>query len=406
VVCAVIFVRRLIILIGCLSPIWAKAQIDPVQRELIQLGYNVAMQGHAPLAAYAFYYLNLPGFLHTNLTLRLAVAPTYMDSELGISRILDEHTDLGIGLAGGGFADNYAEIQQGKYLPPQSFSGHGGEMSLSLYHLFNPGAQIPLNGMLRGIAHYSTYSRDDETDPDFDIANDHTTFSIRTGLRWGGREPTLFPSLAMELSLWYEGFFRTDDGTYGFDDRTLEPHSHLFWGQALIAYTLPEWQHTIYLSLTGGTSTHADRFSTYRLGALLPLVSEFPLSLPGYYYQEISAKDFGLLGLNYIVPLDEQQRWNFNGTLTTAGVNYLEGLEQSGVWHSGVGAGILYKTQSLKVMLGYAYGVDAIRSHGRGAHSIGLLMQLDWAQAFEAIFDPQSPSRWRGFQKVLGLFGT
>ena len=134
-------------------------------------------------------------------------------------------------------------------------------------------------------------------------------------MRWGGREPTLFPSLAMELSAWYEGIFRTESGTYGFNDRKLEPRSHLFWGEALLAYTLPDWKHSIYLSLTAGSSVDPDRLSTYRLGALLPLVSEFPLSLPGYYYQEISAKSFGLFGVNYIIPLDEKQRWNFNGTL-------------------------------------------------------------------------------------------
>ena len=382
------------------------AQIDPVRRELIQVGYNGALQGHAPLSAYAFYYLNQPDFFNTNLTLRLALAPTYLDSELGIGHVFEKNTDIGIGVAGGGFADNYAEIRRGSFLKSESFSGYGGELSLSLYHLFNPGAQIPLNGMLRGIAHYSTYSPDDETAQDFDVPTDHCTFSVRTGLRWGGREPILFPSLAMELSVWYEGFFRTEQETYGFSDRKLEPSSHLFWGVALLAYTLPEWKHSIYVSLTAGSSVDADRFSAYRLGALLPLVSEFPLSLPGYYYQEISAKDFGLLGLNYIVPLDEKQRWNFNGTLTTAVVNYLDGLEQPGKSHTGVGVGILYKTQSLKVMVGYAYGVDAIRSDGRGAHSIGVLMQVDWAQAYETLFNPESPGRWRGLQRVLGMFGN
>ena len=58
-------------------------------------------QLNAPLAGYAFYYRNQPNFLHTNLTLRLAVAPTYLDSELGFSHLLGEHTDLGVGIAGG-----------------------------------------------------------------------------------------------------------------------------------------------------------------------------------------------------------------------------------------------------------------------------------------------------------------
>src|SRR5437764_14714350 len=85
-----------------------QAQIDPSKRELIQLGYNLPLEGSGPINAYAFYYLNLPQFVHTNLTLRLAVAPVYMDSELGFARALGEYTDLGVGLAGGGFADTYS----------------------------------------------------------------------------------------------------------------------------------------------------------------------------------------------------------------------------------------------------------------------------------------------------------
>jgi hypothetical protein len=390
-----------------LAPLLARAQIDPVKRQLLQLGYNAALQGHAPQSVYAFYYQNQPEFLRTNLTLRLAVAPTYLDSELGISHAIGQQTDLGIGVAGGGFADNYAEVRKGTYLPDESFTGYGGGFSLSVYHLFNPDQQIPLNGVVRGIARYSTYERDDATESTFQLPPDHGTFSARTGLRWGGREPTLYPSLAMELSIWYEGQFRSQSGTYGLtNDRKLEPQSHLFWGEALLAYTMPESKHSFYVSLTAGTSVDADRLSAYRLGALLPLVSEFPLSLPGYYYEEITATDFVLLGGNYMLPLDRKQRWNLNATATTAVVRYLQGLEQPGSWHTGLGAGVLYKTPSWKVMVGYGYGVDAIRSGGRGAHSIGLLMQLDWGQAKEALFNPGEPNRWRGLQKIMGLFGN
>lgn len=393
------------VLPGCFITSTAFSQIDPIPRELIQLGYNAAFEGHAPLAAYAFYYRNQPDFFRTNLTLRLAVAPVYLDSELGIAHALGENTDLGIGLAGGGFADSYDEIDRGKFLPSQSFTGHGGELSLSLYHLVNPQQKIPLNLVLRGTAHYSVYERNDDTARDFRLPKDHTTFAIRSGLRWGGKEPLLFPSLAMELSLWYEGRFRAPSDSYGFGDRRLNTDSHLFWGQALLDYTFPTNGQAFYINLTAGSSVNADRFSAYRLGALLPLVSEFPLSLPGYYYQELSAKQFVLLGGNYIVPLDHKRHWNVNFTATTAYVDYLDDLKQPGNWNNGVGFGVLYKTPSIKVMLGYAYGINAIRSHGRGANSVGILMQVDLEQAKEAILNPEAPNRWRGFQRILGLFG-
>lgn len=395
-------------LAGLLGPLTGLGQIDPIKRELIQFGYNAPLVGRAPLSGYAFYYLNKPDFSRTNLTLRLALAPVYLDSELGFSAALGEETDLGIGLAGGGFAGSYAELFHGKYVRAESFTGHGGEGSFSIYHRFNPAETVPLNGILRGTIHYATYERDDETAEEFVVPDDRITGSLRAGLRWGGREPTLFPSLGMELSIWYEGMFRSEWGRYGFDrDRKVEMDTHLFWAQALLAYTLPRLQHNLYLSLTAGTSIDADRFSAYRLGALLPLVSEFPLSLPGYYFQEISARQFVLMGANYIIPLDEKRHWNLSMTATTAAVDYLSGLEQAGHWHSGVGAGVLYRSPSdaVKVMVGYAYGVDAIRTHGRGAHSIGVLMQVDLEQAREMLLSPEGPWRWRGWQKIFGAFG-
>jgi hypothetical protein len=62
---------------------------------------------------------------------------------------------------------------------------------------------ISLNGVLRLIGHYSAYQDDSNTAENFQLPNNHGTFSVRTGLRYGGREPTLFPSLAMELSVWF-----------------------------------------------------------------------------------------------------------------------------------------------------------------------------------------------------------
>jgi hypothetical protein len=395
----------LLVVTSCLWPLTARGQIDPERRELIEFGYNAALEGHAPLSAYAYYYRNQPDFLRTNLTLRLAVAPTYLDSELGIGHAIGEHTDLGIGVAGGGFADSYAEIRRGTYFPSESFDGYGAQTSLSLYHLFNPGHQIPLNGLLRGTAHFSTYDRGADTASNFQPPKDRGTFSVRTGLRWGGREPTLMPPLAMELSAWYEGQFQVGSGAYGFNDRSVEPQSHLIWGEALIAYTLPELKHSFYLSLTAGTSVHADRFSAYRLGSLLPLVAEFPLPLPGYFYQEISAREFAVLGGNYVIPLDRQHRWNLSGTASTAVVDYLPGLEQPGHWHSGLGGGILYNGPSWKILVGYGYGVDAIRSHGRGAQSIGILFQIDLGHARAALPESAQPASWRGFQQLFNVFG-
>lgn len=388
-----------------LGTINSSAQIDPAKRELIQLGYNQPLEGHGPISAYAFYYLNVPNFYRTNLTLRFALAPLYLDSELGIKEAIGPNTDLGIGLAGGGFADGYNEVRGGKYLRKESFSGHGGGASLNLYHLFNPNQRIPLNGVARVEGHYSSYVRDNDTDDNFELPRDKGSLNLRSGLRFGGSEPLMLPDVAMELSVWQESQFRANSGRYGFgDDRAVHVSSHLFWGRALLTYTFPELKHSFTVNLTGGVSLDSDRFSSYRLGGILPFASEFPLTLPGYYYQEISAKRFALLAGQYYLPLDRQNRWAFAAVAATATVQYVDGMEQPGHWHSGLAGGIRYRSpkDAWQIVVAYAYGVDAIRDHGRGAQSVGLLLQFDLERAHVPLFDPgNQPLRSRVLQRLF-----
>jgi hypothetical protein len=318
-----------------------------------------------------------------------------------------------VGLAGGGFADSYSEIRHGKFLRDESFTGHGAELSSSVYQLFNPGDRIPLYGILRLAAHYSTYSEDKDTAEDFKVPSDQVSCRVRTGLRWGGREPLMLTELALELSVWYEGEFRPNAGRYGLPtstgglDRRLQDTTHLFWARGILAYTTPEWKNNLALTLTLGSSVHADRFSAYRLGGVLPLISEFPLTLPGYYFQEISARSFALLAGNYTMPLDSKQRWSVTAMAATASVEYLDGLEQPGHWHSGVGGGVIYRspTDSWQLAVGYGYGVDAIRNGDRGAHSVGFLLQFDLDRTRKRLFDPgENPNRSRGLEQFFQIF--
>ncbi|HEY1662068.1 MAG TPA: hypothetical protein VGI03_06585 [Verrucomicrobiae bacterium] len=385
-------------------PLFASAQIDPVSRNLIQFGYSQAFEGHQPFSGYAYYYHNQPDFLRTNLTLRLTIAPTYVDSNLGFVGGLGPNTDFAIGMAGGGFADSYYEIRDGTFYPSESFDGDGGEVSFDLYHLFDPGRLIPLNLVVEGTAHYSVFARDN-TAPTFQLPNDHGDFSLRAGFRWGGVEPVLFPALAMELSIWYEGHYRTDSGAYGFSgDRVLKDQSHLFWTEAALSYTLTNSQQNIYLRLTTGSSVDADRFSAYRLGGFLPLAAEYPLSLPGYFYQEISARQFALLNANYLLPLDTRMHWSLDLDASTAAVSYLGGESQPGTWLSGVGGGILYHSPGnhFKALLDYGYGVNAIRDGHRGAHTVGFLMQIDLGHRPGEGINTSQPNLNRSLQWLFG----
>jgi hypothetical protein len=395
-------------LVGAWHAATTFAQIDPVRRELFQVGYDQPLEGRSPIAGYAFFYYNQPQFYETNLTLRLAIAPVYLDSELGISHALGPNTDFAVGLAGGGFADDYDEIRQGKFYPEESFSGNGGQLSSSIYHLFDPGYRIPLNGVLRGEVAYSEYDRDNQTDQNFVLPPNETSFHVRTGFRLGGKEPLLAPDLALELSAWYEGMFRLNYGPYGYSgDREIEPDSHLFWGRALFAYTLPQRKDNFMVSVTAGTSADSDRFSAYRLGGVLPLASEFPLNIPGYYNQELSASRFMLWNAIYYLPLDARKHWELNVQGATALVDYVDGEYQPGHWNSGVGGGLTYHANSRAwlISLDYGYGIDAIRTSGRGASSVQLLIQFDLDRSRTEFNSPGPGSPWyRGLQGFLNTF--
>ena len=116
-------------------------------------------------------------------------------------------------------------------------------------------------------------------------------------------------------------------------------------------------------------------------GGDLPLAAEFPLSLPGYYYEEISARTFTLLGGSYIVPLSRDKKtWTASATAATALVDYAPGFDQRGKSHTGLGLGAAYLSSSKawQVLGSYGYGINAARGHGNGGHTVGLLVQFDF----------------------------
>jgi hypothetical protein len=400
--------RRLYrILCACIAAatLTAHAQIDPEPRSFVHLGFNQPLKDDGPQAAYAFYYLNMPQVPATNMTLRLAIAPLYLDGELGFKGLLGENTDLGVGLFGGGFANSYEEIRKGNYFRDESFDGHGGGASVSIYHLFNPAATIPLNGLLRGAVNYHWFDDNHDTAGNFERPKDQPFVTLRTGLRWGGKEPILAPRLSMEISGWYELEYRTDEGDYGFNnDRQLKSASHRFLGRAQLIYTTPQWEHYMALGLAAGTVLDVDRFSAHRLGGALPFTSEFPLYLPGYFYQELSAQSFGLLYGLYAIPIDRARRWRVFGGGATALVDYVDGLGQDRHSNSGVTGGVVFssKNRRVKVAAASSYGIDAIRSDGRGGWSMALLFYWNLGRetsfasdrAFEDLQNARTPFRF------------
>jgi hypothetical protein len=382
----------------------ARAQIDPVRRDLIEVGYSQPLGGSPPVAAYGYYYLNRPEFLRPNLAFRLVATPIYVDGELGIRGVFGPNTDLAIGLSGGFLAYNYEEIRRGEWLRDQSFTGNGGAASLGLYHLFNPGTLIPLNGILRGVFSYASYARRSTNSEDFVLPPNQPVATLQAGVRFGGEEPRLDPAFAMELSAWYEGQFRFEPGTYGYDgDRSMERVVHLFWGRGLLVYTLPDSKQRLTVGVIAGGSAHPDRFSAYRVGGVFTLASEFPLVLPGYFAGELSARQLVLMGVTYSVPLEPERRWLLTAAGSTGKVAITPGLEQPGEWNTGLGAGITYLSLSKywKMTLFYGYGFNAVRGDHKGGNALTLQIQYDLGRRGGARTAPNPASFFERMVRTL-----
>jgi hypothetical protein len=156
------------------------------------------------------------------------------------------------------------------------------------------------------------------------------------------------------------------------------------------------------VGIMGGTVLNADRFSAFRVGGALPFTSEFPLYLPGYFFEELSTKDFGLLYGIYSIPFGASKQWSVTALAATAVVNYVSGLDQPGHWNSGVGGGIGYTTKSRRwrTVATATYGIDAIRSDGRGGYNVGMMFQYNFGKtafaserAFEQLRNVRIPIR-------------
>ena len=113
----------------------------------------------------------------------------------------------------------------------------------------------------------------------------------------------MLAELAMELSARYQkgvaGLTRVTPGLG--NDWEVREDSHLFWARAMLAYTLPEVETNLSLTLTAGTSVHADRLMP--IGSwVAALGGGISFDAAGLLFQEISAKEFALLAGSTLRP--------------------------------------------------------------------------------------------------------
>jgi hypothetical protein len=376
-----------------------RAQIDDARRFQLESGYEQGLGQPGPAAPYLFVYLNRPGVFRSSDTLRMAVAPVYLDTELGIKGAFGSFSDAGIGFSGGGYAFGQTEVFRGDEKRGESFVGHGGGPSLSAYpHLGHVGP-LPLSGVLRVSGSYADYRRDDDTAPQFVLPPDEWTGVFRTGLRLGGQAPGLDTAPALEVSVWGESRVREHAASYGYDDdRAAQGRTNLYWSRMLFAYTLKDGVRLGATTSFGG-GAGVDRFSAYRLGGMLTQNAEFPLVLPGYFSQEIAARQFAHVYLRAGAALDDKKKYTVNVFAAGASITPVTGTDAGGAQHVGVGTGLEFTPRkgALHAMLSYGYSPTAMRGGRRGGDGAALSLELNFETAPKGAtlpMDTQQGLRW------------
>lgn len=389
--------RALAALLAVLAVVPAAAQIDPTRRYQLEGGYEQGFLQPGPVAPYFYAYLNEPNVLDSSATLRMAIAPVYLDSELGIRNAFGPYADASIGFSGGGYAFGQTEVFRGDERRGESFTGHGGGPSFTVYPRLGKLGPAPLHGVLRVAASYADYRRNHYTAPQFVLPENEWTALFRGGLRWGGSPPGLDRAPAGEISAWWETREREHTLRYGYSgDRIAQGHTNHYWTRILLNYTMEDGVR-LGSAIGVGGGTASDRFSAYHLGGMLTLNSEFPLVLPGYFGQEIAARQYAHVWLRGGMPLDDGKRFVFNVFAAGASITPVAGTDAGGARHLGLGMGLEFapRKAALKGMASYGYAPTAARGSGRGGHGVALSLELDFtAPGNLPITDTQQGLRW------------
>ncbi len=356
-----------------------KAQIDDAKRLLLEGGYEDGVGNPGPGSPYAFLYLNRPDIVGKGSALRLALAPVYADAELGLRNVLPR-TGLGFGLSGGGYAFGHAEVRRGDEKSGEDFIGHGGGPSVSLYPRLGDIGPAPLNGVFRVSAAYTAYQRTGRTDPRYEPPPNEWSGAVRAGLRLGGAEPGMDRGRAAEASVWAETRLRDRPASYGYNgDRYVRRNVNLYWARVFLSLPAPGGIHAGGGMNAGGGGGQG-RLSAYTLGGMLTQTSEFPLILPGYFGQEISASRFVHAWARAGVPILGSKRCFVNLTAAAASVRPMYGTDPGGIHHVGLAAGLSFEPAAgpLRVDLTYGYAPTALRGTHRGAQSLAFNFEYDF----------------------------
>jgi hypothetical protein len=136
---------------------------------------------------------------------------------------------------------------------------------------------------------------------------------------------------------------------------------------------------------------------------MMTLNSEFPLILPGYFSEEIKARQYAHVTLRGGFPLDDNKKYIINVFAAGATITPAAGTNAGGTNHAGVGTSIEFapRNGALRGILSYGYAPTAVRGSERGGQGVALSVELNLEPREEGLRHAP-PYTQQGLRWLLG----
>lgn len=305
----------------------------------------------------------------TSTDFRLVFAGVGGDAELTMRSLITENTDFGLGFHSQtmGRLEEYdrGQIPIGNRI---GISSYAGRLFVQQHLIVNYVEIARVRASY--VSGYNQYYHLNETSSNFRVARSGLFQSIQLDGDAGSVNHSNYSPSGWDFYLGFEATFRDHWNSWGHPNSWDSPSNFqkMKMGGAYVFSTFADQK--LVTKLATGTGNGIDRLSAYKLGGSLEDLPH-PLSLHGFYVREIFAKDFGLLNLDYVIPMLKQQELSMHLYADGAITRRADIPDQEPHGWAGCGTGVSFQGWwETQWLIGYGYGINAQRGTSHGGHEI------------------------------------
>ncbi len=332
----------------------------------VNLGGSIPLDnGRGYANGYGYFLWNRKAFPWSNTDFKLVFAGVNGDAELTFRGLLTENTDVGAGLNYQTFGrfEEYerGQIQIGNRMDMDQVSGR---LFLQQHLILNYIEIAQVRATYEG--GYTSYTHDDDTSSNFILAPSGAFHSLKLNAGSGKILESNYHPGGWDINLGFEATFREDWRQWGPPGLWYSPSDYqkIQCDSTYVFSSIGDQK--LVSTLSGGLGNKLDRLSTFRLGSSLTGMPGVR-TLHGFYVREIFADDYGLLNLDYVIPIQKEHELAFHFYGDGAVTHRSDISDHTAHGWAGTGTGMSFKAfWDTQWLMGYGYGINAQRGTDHG----------------------------------------